>query len=288
MTENDPLEYGHTYVMDTRTSAEMARLVLQDRMITEGMHGIFSERSDLENIHAILDVGCGPGGWALDVAHTYPDRRIVGIDIGAAMVTYAQARATAQRLSNVTFLVMNALEPFDFAEGTFDLVNVRAAVSWVLRKQWPTFLQHCFSVLRPGGILRLTEAETVGLSNSATYEKMGSLGADMLYRRGYGFSPDGSHLGILPMLGLLLQEVGCVNIQFKPHILDYSTGTALHESQYQNFMVGSVVVKPVILREGKTTEEEYDALYKQVLEDLQLPNFRGLWSFLTVWGEKRA
>src|SRR5215472_7892451 len=135
MTENHPPESGHTYVMDPESPTELARLMLQDRLTTEGMHGIFPERSDLDNIHAILDVGCGPGGWALDVAHTYPDRRVVGIDISTAMITYAQAQASAQRLSNVNFAVMNALQPLDFETGTFDLVNVRAAVGYVPREQ---------------------------------------------------------------------------------------------------------------------------------------------------------
>ena len=132
MTENQSEKPGHTYVMDPESPTEMARLMLQDRFITEGMQGIFSERSNLGNIQAILDVGCGPGGWALDVAHTYPDKAVVGVDISTTMITYAQAQATAQRLTNVTFAVMNALEPLNFAEETFDLVNVRFAIGFVI------------------------------------------------------------------------------------------------------------------------------------------------------------
>ena len=286
MAENQSSKPYHTYVMDPESATEMARLMLQDRLITEGMQGIFPERSDLDNIHAILDVGCGPGGWALDVAHTYPDRKVVGIDISTTMITYAQARAEAQLLSNVTFLVMNALQPFNFAEGTFDLVNVRAATGFVLGAQWPIFLQHCFRVLRPGGILRLTEGEIVGLSNSSACEKMTSWAVLLLHRKGYGFSHDGSHYEILPMMGLLLQDVGCVNIQSKPHMLDYSVGTALYEGQYQNYMVWPMLLKSAFMREGIATEEDFDQTYNQMLEEMQRPRFRGLWRMLTVWGEK--
>src|SRR5215472_10987252 len=155
MTENQAAKPSHTYVMDPESAIEMARLMLQDRLVTEGMHGIFPERTDLENIQTVLDVGCGPGGWALGVAHTYPGKIVFGIDISTTMITYAQAQASAQRLSNVTFTVMNALEPLKFAEGTFDLVNARFAAGYILRAQWPTFLQGCFRVLRPGGTLRL-------------------------------------------------------------------------------------------------------------------------------------
>jgi SAM-dependent methyltransferase len=287
MTQNPPSEQGHTYLGEPESPTEMARLMLQDRLLTDGMHGIFSERSDLDTIHTILDVGCGPGGWALDVAHTYPDRKVVGIDISTTMITYAQAQATAQRLNNVSFLVMNALRPFDFTEGTFDLVNVRAAASFVPRVQWPTFLQNCCQVLRLGGILRVSEAETIGLSNSVTCEKALSWIAARMHKRGYGFSPDGSHMGILPMLGLLLQEAGCVNVQFKPHMLDYSPGAALNEGSYQNYMVLFALAKSAFIHEGITTEEEFEQISKQFLEDMQQPYFRGLCSMLTVWGEKR-
>jgi hypothetical protein len=110
----------------------------------------------------------------------------------------------------------------------------------------------------------------------------------MLHTKGYGFSPDGSHYGSLPMLGLLLREAGCMNMGVKPHMLDFSTGTALHDSQYQNYMVWSVLLKSAFVRNGLTTEEEFDQTYNLMLEEMQALHFRGLCSMLTVWGEKPA
>jgi tRNA G46 methylase TrmB len=49
-----------------------ARLMIQDRLLTKGMGGLFPERADLSNLHRILDIGCGPGAWALDMADAYP------------------------------------------------------------------------------------------------------------------------------------------------------------------------------------------------------------------------
>src|SRR5712691_5576152 len=61
-----------TYFIDAESAAEMARLMIQDRLLTKGMGGLFPERADLSNLHRILDIGCGPGAWALDVADAYP------------------------------------------------------------------------------------------------------------------------------------------------------------------------------------------------------------------------
>jgi hypothetical protein len=202
------------------------------------------------------------------------------------MVDYAQEQARRRQLSNVTFAVMNALEPLDEAGGPFDLVNIRTAVGYVLRTQWPSFLQHCLDILRPGGILRLTETEAGGLTNSPAYTQMYSWITQVLQRKGYGFSHDGNHMGMLPMQGLLLQERGCVNIGSRAHMLDYSAGTALHASQYQNFQLSFSAMKPLCIGEGLATEEVYDQTCQRTFEEVQWPHFRGLWSVLTVWGEK--
>jgi len=288
MAENPAAKSGHTYIMNPESSTEMDRLLLQDRFMTLGMGGIFSERADLEGIQAILDVGCGPGGWTLDVARAYPDRRVVGIDISTRMIAYAQAQASAQGLGNVSFMVMNALQPLEFAEGTFDLVNMRFASGYVQRTQWVPFLQNCCRVLRSGGILRLTEGEAVGSTNSFAFEKLATWIAKMIHAKGYGFSPDGSHLGMQPMSGFLLQEGGCVNIQSKAHIIDFSSGAVSHDITCQDYKILLLAMKPAFIHEGLTTEAEFDQTYEQVLEDMQLPSFRGIGIMITTWGEKSS
>ena len=60
------------YVIDVESPAETARLMKQDRLLTECMGGVFPEGVDLSTSTAILDLACGPGGWALDVAFAYP------------------------------------------------------------------------------------------------------------------------------------------------------------------------------------------------------------------------
>src|SRR6266704_4026528 len=99
-TPDIPTKDENVYFNDPESGAEMARLLSQDRLITRGMGGLFSERSDLSGIHRILDAACGPGGWALEVASTYPEIEVVGFDVSQAMIDYARVQAQARGLEN--------------------------------------------------------------------------------------------------------------------------------------------------------------------------------------------
>src|SRR5579859_3425866 len=116
---------ANTYIIDNESTAEMARLIHQDRLTTKSMGGFLSEQSDLSNIHDILDIACGPGGWVLGVADTYRYIHVVGMDSSPKMIEYARALAKAQKLENVEFQVMNALKPLNFPNDSFDIVNAR-------------------------------------------------------------------------------------------------------------------------------------------------------------------
>src|SRR5689334_18342319 len=91
-----------TYILDGDSTAEIARLARLDRLITQGMGGLFPERDDIAEIESILDIGCGPGGWALEVAFNYPSVQVIGIDKSQLMIQYAQTHAELQGLENAS------------------------------------------------------------------------------------------------------------------------------------------------------------------------------------------
>ena len=110
-TAGDSPKGENVYFSDPESGGEMTRLLSQDRLITKGMGGLFSERSDLSGIRRILDAACGPGGWALEVASTYPEIEVVGFDVSQAMIDYARVQAQARGLENADFRVMDIQKP---------------------------------------------------------------------------------------------------------------------------------------------------------------------------------
>src|SRR5437868_4283997 len=98
--ENRPTS-GNVYFSNPESSAEMARLLDQDRLITEGMGGLLAEFDDLSRFHRILDIACGPGGWAQELASAHPEFEVVGFDISQIMIDYARAFVQVRNLQNL-------------------------------------------------------------------------------------------------------------------------------------------------------------------------------------------
>jgi ubiquinone/menaquinone biosynthesis C-methylase UbiE len=275
----------NTYFIDAENAAEMARLTVQDRLTTKSMGGLFPEQQVLSAIHDMLDIACGPGAWVLDVAQAYPETRVTGVDISRLMIAYAQAQAREKKLNNASFQVMDVLKPLAFADNSFDLVNARFITGFMSKAAWPMLVQECKRILRPGGILRLTECESP-LTNSEGSERMYEMLAQALVRAERIFSVDGRNIGITPVLARLLYDAGFLNIQKKAHVIDYSFGTEAYSGCYQDLRTFLKLLQPFFVNMGVATQEEANHLYLQTMEEMQSEHFCGIFFFLTAWGTK--
>lgn len=274
-----------TYVIEAENAAEMARLTTQDRLVTKFIGGLFSPDLDLSATRAVLDIACGPGGWVLDVATVYPHMIVTGIDISELMVAYAQSQAQVHYVTNTHFRVMNALKPLDFPANTFDFINARLLFGFMPPTAWLPLLGECMRILRPGGVLRLTEGEA-GITNSPATERITGMITHALYQAKQSFSPDGRHTGITPMLSRLQRMAGFVHIQQATHRIDYSKGTEAHPGMYQNFLVGYTLIQPFLITMALITPEEMDRLYQQMLVEMMADDFCAVWYLLSAWGRK--
>jgi SAM-dependent methyltransferase len=240
----------------------------------------------MNSITRMLDIGCGPGGWVLDVAHTYPDKEVVGIDISKTVIQYATAQARVRKLRNAYFQLMDALKPLDFPDESFDLVNARTLIGFVPSTAWPHIVEEYKRVLRSGGILRMTETEG-NFSNKPGLETASSLINLSLHRAGRGLSPTGRHLGVITVLPYLLRQAGFQHVQSVTHEIDCSYGRKSYTSTYEDYKLVLPLVKPLLLNtQVIRSEEEFEQLYEQVMTEMQLEDFCALGLARTAWGEK--
>jgi ubiquinone/menaquinone biosynthesis C-methylase UbiE len=273
------------YVIDAENAAEMARLIVQDRLITQAMGGLFPEPVEITQVHHLLDIACGPGGWLLEVVKHYPHIQGVGIDISQLMIDYATSLVQTQRISNAQFRVMDATQSLQFPDQAFDLVNGRILTGFLSTTQWPHLLQECWRITRPGGSIRLTEPE-YGFTNSAALDTLTGMAAEALRRAHHSFSPHGRTFGTTPMLRFLLSQAGYDSIQQQAHVIDYSAGTPLHQSNTQNLLVVYRLLQPFLVQMHVASAEEVHVLYEQMSTEVRRPEFCGLDYYLTVGGSK--
>src|SRR5579875_2613408 len=276
-----------TYVIDPEQAAELARLMQQERVVTEGMGGLFPEGQELPEDGRVLDLACGPGGWALELAFAYPQLSVNGVDISASIIEYARAQAQSCRLENVHFRTMNIMQLLAFPDGFFDLINARFIAWFMTPAAWPRLLAECRRLLKPGGIIRLTEGEPP-LTTSAAFEALMDLATRALQRAGQSFSPDGRHVGITPMLPRLLRQAGFEEVRLRASAIEWSSGTPAHDGFFKDFLIAFEIGRPFSVKLGLATLEELERLSQQAVAEMQQDEFCAVSLLLTVWGRQPA
>ncbi len=128
-----------------KTNRRQAQIDLIEELL------IWANIKEVKNqLHNIIDVGCGIGGSTLYLAEKFA-ANATGITLSPVQVSRATQRATEAGLEEkVNFIRANALE-MPFPDNTYDLV-------WSLEsgEHMPDktkFLQECYRVLQPGGKL---------------------------------------------------------------------------------------------------------------------------------------
>ncbi len=283
-TPTDPRQENPStyFVQDRSNEEEMIRLQTQDQMMTTGMGGVLPEQPDPTIFRRVLDVGCGTGGWLIEVAKTYPAMsRLVGVDVSSRIVEYARAQAEAQQVSDrVQFATMDALLMLEFPADYFDLVNQRFGNSYLRTWDWPKLLHEFQRVTRPDGIIRVTESNMI-VANTPALTRLLEMSLHALYQAGHFFTPDTN--GPTSQLARLLHQYGLKNVQTRVHSLEYRAGTAQGQLFSEDMRRGFRTVKP-FLQKWTRVPDDYEAIYQQALREMQQPDFVATVDLLTAWG----
>ena len=280
--ESHKHELQSTYLVQNRQSQdEMARVTVQDQMLTASMGGVLPEQLDPTIFHRVLDVGCGTGGWAIEAAKTYPTMSLVGVDISGIMIDYARKRAEVEQVADRTeFHVMDALRMLEFPPAYFDLVNLRLGTSFLRTWDWPKLLSEFQRVSRYGGIIRITEADSVE-SNSPALELRQSVLVQAFYHSGRFFTP--TRDSNTSQLASLLTRHGLTDVQTRTHTLKYRGGTPEGQLFAEDMLRGFQTMRPFFQRWTRLPDD-YDTAYEQARIELQQPDFEAIRPSVTAWG----
>lgn len=177
----------------------------------------------------VLDVGCGSGLQACELAIHFPKTMFAGIDLSDEAVSNAQRNKEERNLTNVNFLKMNACSlPAEWCE-TFEWVTMFDACHDQTRPD--LCLKEIFRVLKKDGVFTMFE-----------YDGTGNVYSDKLeFGRNAAFHYGVSTLHCLP-LGSNASGAFCLGTMWGRH----RAVKLLAECGFQN-----VIVKKIPFLDGK-------------------------------------
>ncbi|KAG7093634.1 hypothetical protein E1B28_007298 [Marasmius oreades] len=137
---------------------EMDRLAVQHRMWCLLIEGLWP-RSVTERVDSLLntegkqktvmDIGCGSGIWAIEMARMYPNAQVVGLDL--VEQTYPDAP------ENFKFIQGDVTKVLEQFSGQADIVHCRCVTQHVKDPQ--SLVQSLADSLKPGGVLLLADGD---------------------------------------------------------------------------------------------------------------------------------
>ncbi|RHZ45726.1 hypothetical protein Glove_658g24 [Diversispora epigaea] len=112
----------------------------------------------------VLDVGCGPGTWILEMAEAYPKSTFTGVDFlpifpqnNNQLYHHQQG---IKKLENAKFLQVNILDGLPFLDDTFDFVNMRLLITAFTITEWEQkVIPELIRVTRGGGWIEFMESD---------------------------------------------------------------------------------------------------------------------------------
>jgi SAM-dependent methyltransferase len=108
----------------------------------------------------VLEIGCGSGGYALQVAAT-TGCSIVGVDINDAGIRNASALARARNLQDrVSFQQCDVSKMLPFPDATFDAAFANDVLCHIPGR--PAVLEEAFRLLKPSARLLFSDALIIG------------------------------------------------------------------------------------------------------------------------------
>lgn len=232
---------------------ETQRLDFQFYLIRSILHGNYASPLRGE-VASILDVGCGTGRWAMEMARTFPGARVVGLDI--------EPPQSGQVLApNTCFVQANLLDGLPFADRSFDFTHQRLLVLAIPAAHWPAVVGELVRVTRPGGRVELLEGGDIFFNAGPATQRFLAWWREASRARGFDTS-------LMGRLGRLLLDAHVRDVQVRTLQVPIGkwgghTGALLEK----NILAGFPALKPLLCTQLSLSPQEFDATLAELARE---------------------
>lgn len=195
----------------------------------------------LEDGITVLDAGCGPGTWTLEMSHTYPRSQFYGIDI-------APQFPVTIKPPNCDFQVASLAEKLPFPDNFFDYIHQRLLVVALTKDGWHNCLSELYRVLKPGGYVEFKEVDIKQCASGG-----GPVSQEFWGRLSEFIEKKGMLSGIpIDLQRHLLKDFGFDNVHSRMFPMTLLDGTKVGKLGWEDFVALFEGLRPLM---GKTYEE---------------------------------
>ncbi|KAI7864191.1 S-adenosyl-L-methionine-dependent methyltransferase [Spinellus fusiger] len=253
---------------------EMDRLVGQHFALKTFFDGNVINDPDIlqlfDNGAKVLDVGCGPGTWVMDVATDFPCCECIGIDM-------SEVFPHTIRPSNVIFQSANVLECIPYPDNSIDFVNVRLLVMALRKEEWPVLLKEIFRVLKPGGYIQSTESGLIEDGNEFICRVESCVTEEMIER--------GQDTTIVYRLQEMMEDTKFCNIQQIKKDAYLGQQDHVNRALLWNIVSMFKSLLPILDNKLGVEPENYPVFVEQLENELQ-GNPATKWPFFITFAQK--
>jgi SAM-dependent methyltransferase len=118
---------------------------------------------------------------------------------------------------------MDATQRLRFSDASFDLIHARAICTFMQTSGWPSLIQECVRLLKPGGYLSLVESDAQCWTTSPALAEFYRLGHLALFENGNSWDKEG--IGIVVRLPSFLRQAGFEVLSHHMYRIDLGQGT---------------------------------------------------------------
>ncbi|KAF0445842.1 S-adenosyl-L-methionine-dependent methyltransferase [Gigaspora margarita] len=114
----------------------------------------------------VLDIGCGPGTWTIEMAETYEQSTFTGVD-------YVPLFSQEMELANVKFLQANILDGLPFLEDSFDFIRMGLLVTaFNATELKEKVIPEIVRITKPGGWIEFMESDIQYYNEGSTTARL--------------------------------------------------------------------------------------------------------------------
>ncbi|WP_069802458.1 class I SAM-dependent methyltransferase [Thermogemmatispora onikobensis] len=221
----------------------------------------------------ILDVGCGTGQWASELAREFPQANVIGLDV-------EEAKQQTAPPPNYRFVKGDVLKGLPFPDHSFDFVHQRFLWTALPLAAWPRVVQELVRVTASGGWVELLEPGLEAEPMGPTHRQLDAMIKELAALRGL----DGGGT-VTASLGRYLWEAGLSQVQRQVIQVPFGDwGGRIGSLLALDFREFALALSGAATKRFQLSPQQYQTLVQTMLQECN--QLQTKYQFVAAYGQK--